>query len=376
MAVQIEASQIQSSAIVTDKLNNGAVTSDKLGSGSVIAAKIGADAVDGSKIADDSIDSEHIADSAILEAALATGAVAFSKLKSADIETTLAGSNSKIPRADAVKSYVDNAVEGRQWKEAVTVATTGNITLSGEQTIDGVLTSSDRVLVWQQTDASENGIYVSASGAWSRASDFDGAGDKIHGSAVLARQGTNYDNVQFVCMNATEPTVGTDDINFTMLQAGVADDSVSTAKIQDGAITNPKLGADAVDGSKIADDSIGSEHVADSAILEAAIANGAVSTAKIADDAITAAKCGFATNWDVLSPDGVATAFDLSATVDDTFAFVLVVRNGIVLKQVAASPSGMDEYTIDLTGGTAGVSELNFGAAPTNGSDLRCMFLS
>ena len=58
-------------------------------------------------------------------------------------------------------------------KPPVDVATTANITLSGEQTIDGVLTSGSRVLVKNQSTASQNGIYVSSSGAWSLAADFN-----------------------------------------------------------------------------------------------------------------------------------------------------------------------------------------------------------
>lgn len=58
-----------------------------------------------------------------------------------------------------------------QVKDPVACASTANLTLSGEQTIDGVVTSTSRVLVKDQTAADENGIYVSAAGAWSRASD-------------------------------------------------------------------------------------------------------------------------------------------------------------------------------------------------------------
>lgn len=54
------------------------------------------------------------------------------------------------------------------------VATTASITLSGTQTIDGtVLVAGDRVLVKNQSDTTTNGLYIVASGAWSRAPEAD-----------------------------------------------------------------------------------------------------------------------------------------------------------------------------------------------------------
>lgn len=70
------------------------------------------------------------------------------------------------------------------------VATTANITLSGEQTIDGVAAvDGDRVLVKDQTDTIENGIYDVSTGAWTRARDFDGANDVKDGTLVLVTDG-------------------------------------------------------------------------------------------------------------------------------------------------------------------------------------------
>ncbi len=57
------------------------------------------------------------------------------------------------------------------YKTDVRLATTTNITLSGEQLIDGEMTISDRVLVKNQGNPAENGIYVSDAGAWTRATD-------------------------------------------------------------------------------------------------------------------------------------------------------------------------------------------------------------
>jgi len=74
----------------------------------------------------------------------------------------------------ATKAYVDALKTGLDVKDSVRAATTANITLSGTQTVDGVvLVANDRVLVKDQTTASGNGIYVVAAGAWTRALDAD-----------------------------------------------------------------------------------------------------------------------------------------------------------------------------------------------------------
>lgn len=87
-----------------------------------------------------------------------------------------------VDDAATTKKYVDDQilqyVQGLDVKASVRVATTGNITLSGTQIIDGVsLAEGDRVLVKDQTDAKENGIYVVGAAAWSRAEDADNSPD-------------------------------------------------------------------------------------------------------------------------------------------------------------------------------------------------------
>ena len=68
------------------------------------------------------------------------------------------------PTADADaanKGYVDGVAQGLDIKDSVVAATTANIDLSGALTIDDIsVTAGDRVLVKEQTDASENGIYL------------------------------------------------------------------------------------------------------------------------------------------------------------------------------------------------------------------------
>ena len=94
----------------------------------------------------------------------------------------------------------------------VACATTANITLSGEQTIDDVLTSASRVLVKAQTAPEENGIYVSAAGAWSRAADMDEAGE-FFSTSVSVTGGTIEAGRTYYCQS-TVTTVDTDAVTF------------------------------------------------------------------------------------------------------------------------------------------------------------------
>jgi hypothetical protein len=75
------------------------------------------------------------------------------------------------------------------WRD-VRLATTTAIVLSGEKTIDGEMTSSDRVLVKNQGDPAENGVYVSSAGAWVRATDSDTSIELID-AAVYVTDGDN-----------------------------------------------------------------------------------------------------------------------------------------------------------------------------------------
>lgn len=100
-----------------------------------------------------------------------------------------AGSNP----TDAVnKSQLDAAIRGLDWKASVRAATTGPITLSGTQTVDGVaLAVGDSVLVKNQADATTNGIYLVASGAWTRRNDADDNAEVTSGLTVAVTEGTN-----------------------------------------------------------------------------------------------------------------------------------------------------------------------------------------
>jgi hypothetical protein len=114
----------------------------------------------------------------------------------------------------ATKSYVDSVAQGLDIKASVRVATTANITLSGTQTIDGiVLVASDRVLVKNQTTGTQNGIYVVAAGAWTRATDM-AAGSDASGAFTFVQYGTSLADTGWV-QTADPAVVGTDALVWT-----------------------------------------------------------------------------------------------------------------------------------------------------------------
>lgn len=114
----------------------------------------------------------------------------------------------------ATKQYVDSLSAGLDVKPSVLCATTANITLSGEQTLDGITTSASRVLVKNQSSAAENGIYVSASGSWTRAADMNSWAN-VPGAFCFIETGTLYADTAFVCTADAGGTLGTTAITFS-----------------------------------------------------------------------------------------------------------------------------------------------------------------
>ena len=107
----------------------------------------------------------------------------------------------------ATKQYVDSVAQGLNTKAPVLCATTTNITLSGEQTIDGVTTSASRVLVKNQSTASQNGIYLSGSGAWTRTTDAN-TWNQLISAYVFVETGSTQADTGWVCTVDPGGTIG------------------------------------------------------------------------------------------------------------------------------------------------------------------------
>jgi hypothetical protein len=143
---------------------------------------------------------------------------------------------------------------GMTWKQEADFATTANITLSGEQAVDGatVATEGMVVLVKDQTVASENGLYVvSAAGAWTRTTDMD-TGSEANKATVFVKSGDAWGVTQWT-VNSTVATIGADAINFVQTNA-LSGVTAGIGLSKDGNTMNINLGAGIV---ALPDDEVG-----------------------------------------------------------------------------------------------------------------------
>lgn len=111
------------------------------------------------------------------------------------------------------------------------LATTANITLNGEQSIDGVTTSASRVFVKNQTTTADNGIYLSDTGDWTREPDFDGARDIVTGTIITVNGGSTLSDTMWRVTNTGTITIGTTGLTF---ERAVVNDSASVSFTQAG----------------------------------------------------------------------------------------------------------------------------------------------
>ena len=168
----------------------------------------------------------------------------------------------------ATKTYVDNLVAGLKTRIITRVATTANIDLTADlqngDTLDGItLVTGNKVLVKNQTSASDNGIYdVVASGTATRNADYDTIAE-LAGQIVVVQEGTANGDDLYLCTTDTSATLGVSNITFTKVypssggtvtQVAVADAGASEFTVTGSPITSSgtiNLAVNAIDNSKI-----------------------------------------------------------------------------------------------------------------------------
>lgn len=286
------------------------------------------------------------------------------------------------------KGYVDGLLNGLSWKDSVDVATTANITLSGEQTIDDVVTSSSRVLVKNQSTQSQNGIYITGAGAWTRATDMD-AWSEVPAAAVFVEGGTTQADTAWVCTSNDGGTLGTTAITFVKFSsaAGVIDGSGAANRLTWWSDTDTVAAVTSsyTDGSVFA---LGTTTAAASTILTTRGANTGSSTYgilhqnssgtqvfRVADNGTT-----------VIGTGNTATISGTTFTVNNTYGFVssgvgtgalsftTTTGNGTILLQGDTSSYSAQlvniKHVTALTGtsGSAGLLLVNGSFAPTSGT--------
>jgi hypothetical protein len=130
--------------------------------------------------------------------------------------TSATVSSAPVSGNDVVnKTYLDYFATGLSWKQPVLCGTTANITLSGVQTLDGIsAVAGSRVLVKNQTAPAENGIYISAAGAWARSTDAD-TWDELISAICFVESGTTLAGSAWYCTIQPGGTIGTTAITWS-----------------------------------------------------------------------------------------------------------------------------------------------------------------
>ena len=285
-SAQVTSDKIATSAVTTAKLNADAITGAKIADdqidsehyvdgsidtahiadSQITVAKMAANSVDSDQYVDGSIDTAHIADSQITSAKITNGTIvnadvnasaAIDATKIADGSVTSAefqyintlSSNAQTQiNAKAATTYVDNAVAGLRTRIIAECASTANINLSNGleagDAIDGVtLVAGDRVLVKNQSTATENGLYLavgSGAGAASRDPEHNTIAE-LSGGMVITNQGSANDNKIFLCTTDTDATLGSTSITYTTItpqNVGTVTSITAGTGLSGGAITS------------------------------------------------------------------------------------------------------------------------------------------
>lgn len=244
----------------------------------------------------------------------------------------------------ASKAYVDSVASGLDVKQSVHVATTANLaSLSGLLTIDGhTLQTGERVLVKNQTTASQNGIYVADESSWSRSDDFDGTPAVTAGAFTFVEYGSVNAATGWVLTTQGSITIGTTALTFSQFSGSGS--YVAGAGLD---LTGNTFAVN-VDGSTIEIDS-DSLRVKDNGITSAKMAAGSV---ELNTDTVTGTLA-------------IANGGTGASSVADNLVFVGPASGGPSAPSFRALVAGdiPNHSTDKLTSGTLGVARGGTGAA-------------
>lgn len=129
-----------------------------------------------------------------------------------------------VANTDAVNLRTAQAlVNGVAIKPAVKTVAVANQSLTGLPTIDGItMVANERILLTAQTTASQNGIWLVQSGAWTRPTDFAAASTQKEGIMVLVAAGTIYHDTKWLCITDGVITVDTTPLVWNQDLSGIS----------------------------------------------------------------------------------------------------------------------------------------------------------
>jgi len=157
----------------------------------------------------------HITDSTIDSSTIGATTPSTGNFTNISTTTGTISSAPSGPTSIVNQAYVDAIAQGLSFKQPALVGTTVNIaSLSGLLTIDGItVAAGDRVLVKNQATASENGIYVAATGAWSRSSDAN-TWDELLAAYLFLLKGSTQGGSAWVSTTQPGGTLGVTAVTF------------------------------------------------------------------------------------------------------------------------------------------------------------------
>ncbi|WP_143748413.1 right-handed parallel beta-helix repeat-containing protein [Mesorhizobium carmichaelinearum] len=174
-------------------------------------------------------------------------------------------------------------------REPVRLATTANITLSGLQTIDGVLTEvGDRVLVKNQTNATQNGIYTASTGAWFRAADARTSRTMQKGTTVHTQAGST-NAAKVFSFQTDEPVIGTDNITLSLYLSDNALGDAQAAATAAAGSASAAAGSATAASTSATNAATSATNAGNSATAASGSASAAATSATNAGNAATAA---------------------------------------------------------------------------------------